>query len=140
MNKGMIIIGSTFVGLVIGLTIVSHNNDNYDALANTNRDTPCPLDIECLDSKHHRYAEMGCKKSIEEDLRANYRWTNLGFESILENKRFNKRKDNIIVYTGGALEVQNNYGEWIKHTYTCFYDTKNITIKDYGIFIGDSLK
>lgn len=134
-----LIIGLILLGIIVAIPFIFKVETTRDASAYAVPELPlteCQEDIECMDLKHQKYVVHECKKVVESDLKTNYRWTKADPKDIFRRKIFDKYDNSIIVYTGDALQVRNSYGDWVRHTYVCLYDTKIRAIKDSGLFAG----
>lgn len=80
----------------------------------------CRADIKCAGEGHALDASIACRRALE--ARANYaaRWPDdLPTWTYSEWQDETKRA---IVYLGDRLQLQNGFGAWQNHIYSCTYD------------------
>lgn len=103
-------------------------------------------DINYISDKYLVRASSRCKTAIEKKLEYAYRWTNGFLEPLFDRavcaspelsdgKSPNPEKP-VIAYEGTKIEIQNQYGAWVRNTYICVFDVNSESVIGTNIIRG----
>ncbi|MBP0447790.1 hypothetical protein J8J14_23885 [Roseomonas sp. SSH11] len=97
-------------------------------------DAACRQDLQCWAQKHVADAGRACEPLIQASARTDYRWTT----SFTRFSRFGwgDQGAGIVNYAGDEIEMQNGFGNWVRHTYHCAYDTQTGRATNFTVRAG----
>lgn len=88
----------------------------------------CRAEFDCWSNQFQAAATKACAPQVEALAMVSHRWTDSVMSPKFPRASVSDGGFNI-TYVGDAIEFQNGLGAWIRHTYTCEYDTElNVAI------------
>jgi hypothetical protein len=83
----------------------------------------CRADLRCWGERHGVEAEVQCRRPVEGLARIDFRWTNGWLTPRFSRFRWRNEEAGVITYIGSEIELQNGFGNWVRHRYECDFDT-----------------
>ena len=81
--------------------------------------------LQCLGEDNLTRASTRCRKGIEHRAKYQYEWSVGSYDHIFTQwKSFNESED-LILYIGDKIKMQNGFGVYVNQVYTCTYSIKN---------------
>ena len=104
------------------------------------RKSLCRDDANCWGKKFMYEANAPCILRIQARLLYDFDWKNWGLIERYPIMKWSDKEAGHIMYGGSALMVQNRYGAYEKHLYTCVYDTANERVISASVASMSSLQ
>lgn len=88
----------------------------------------CKGDLQCWGDKHLLAATFDCQPLVERLARLDFQWTDGILEPKFAKFAWGNKAKGTLIYFGDAIQFQNGFGNWIRHSYSCEYDpaTKDV--------------
>lgn len=88
----------------------------------------CKGDLQCWGDKHLLAATLDCRPLVERLARLDFQWTDGILEPKFAKFAWGNKAKGTLIYFGDAIQFQNGFGNWIRHSYSCEYDptTKDV--------------
>ena len=97
--------------------------------------TPPVTPAQSRFDEHRSDAAVKCQPKIEKEA-YDFRWDGGGWFGGVYFTGWRERSDGKIDYAGDNLELQNGFGNWIRHTYSCTYDPSTSQITNVLVWRG----
>jgi hypothetical protein len=85
-------------------------------------DEVCQQDLTCWGDRHLVRATIECEPAIERLAKWQARWVDGALEPKFSRYGWSDKSKKFIRYGGDKLQLQNGFGAWQNHIYTCDYD------------------
>jgi hypothetical protein len=109
-----------------------------EAAAAKAKEEQCRQEITCWAEKHFVSASSSCRQAVEKLARYDFEWTDGLIEPKFGRYRWKNVKNGVVTYIGDKIKLQNGFGAFQNHIYTCDYDTNLGVVVDAFIKLRDS--
>ena len=130
-----------YFGLALAFTSIANGLPEPPA-QNQNKELTCRESAICWGEKHRIKAETRCTRYIERMAYYGVEWTTgfLGDRMFYYWGWATLTDTSTLVYRGDSVKLQNRFGAYIPHIYTCYYKPDTETVVNVNLVEGRSLR
>jgi hypothetical protein len=85
----------------------------------------CGDDLDCVYEDARIDAQVYCRKQIERLAKFQSRWKTGLAAPMFTRIKWENQKEGVVTFIGDAIELQNGFGAWEPHIYSCTYNVRS---------------